>query len=130
LDCFLNTIVFLSYYRRSPIALHPGGHGEWLGFKHFVDPGSTHGVLMTRVKALCNEFFGPDIPHSDLYVPTSTPRPAVVSPPVVHRLDVSIAQKEELFMVPASTPIVHSLALKSFAKQINKAKKVRACRFH
>jgi hypothetical protein len=63
---------------------------------------------MTRMKALCNDFSEPDMPHSDVHLPMPTPRPAVVSPPVVHRLEDSIAQIGELFMVPGSTPIGHS----------------------
>jgi hypothetical protein len=48
-------------------------------------------------------------------------------------LEGSTAQIGELSMVPGSTPIVHTLPLKSksaFAKQINKANEVRARRFH
>jgi hypothetical protein len=82
---------------------------------------------MTRVKALCNDLSEPDMPRPDLYLPTPTRGPAIVSPPFVHRLDGSRAQ------IGGSTPIVHSLSLKSksaFAKLISKAKEVRARRFH
>jgi hypothetical protein len=134
---FLTTIMFLSYHRRSPLAKYRGGHGEWLGFKHFVESGSIlpYEMLVTRLKALCSDFSKPELPHSDLYLPTPTPRPIVVTPPIVHRLEDSIAKIGKLFMVPGSTPIgldddlVRSQSLKSksaFVKQINNATKVRA----
>jgi hypothetical protein len=46
---------------------------------------------MTKVKALCNDFSEPELPHSDLNLPTPTLRPAVVSPHVAHCLEGVIA---------------------------------------
>jgi hypothetical protein len=94
LDFFLATIMFLSYHHRSPMALNGGGHGEWLGFKHIVESGSilSYEVLLTRLRALCSGFSKPELPHSDVYLPTPTPRPTVVTPAIVHRLEDSIAK--------------------------------------
>jgi hypothetical protein len=72
LDCFLTTIMFLSYHRRSPMVMYCdmycGGHGEWLGFKHFVESGSilSYEMIMTRLKALCSDFSKPELPHTDV----------------------------------------------------------------
>jgi hypothetical protein len=137
LDCFLTTIMFLSFHRRSPMAMYRGGHGEWLSFKHIVESRSIlpYEMLMTRLKALCSDFSKPELPHSDVHLPTPMPRPTVVTPPIVHRLEYTIAKIGKLFLVPDSTPIgldeglVRSQSLKSklaSAKQINNAKKVRA----
>jgi hypothetical protein len=60
---------------------------------------------MARLKALCSDFSKAELPHSDVYLPTPNPRPAVVTPPIVHRLEESIAKTGKLFMVPGSTPI-------------------------
>jgi hypothetical protein len=128
--------MFLSYYRPSAMAMYRGGHGKWLGFKHFVESGSilSYETLMTRLKALCSDFSKPELPHSDVYLPTPTPRPTVVTPPIVHCLEDSVVKIGQLFMVPGSTPIsldndlVRSQSLKSklaLAKQIINANKVR-----
>jgi hypothetical protein len=134
---FLTIIKFLSYRRRSPMAMYRGGHGEWLGFKHFVDSGSilSYEMLVTRLKALCSDFSKPELPHSDIYLPTPTPTPIVVTPPIVHGLEDSVAKIGKLFMVPGSTPIdldddlVRSQSLKSksaFVNEIKNATKVHA----
>jgi hypothetical protein len=87
-----------------------------------------------KTESAVQRLFHPELPHSDVYLPTPTPRPTVVTPPIVHCLEDSVVKIGQLFMVPGSTPIslddalVRSQSLKSklaLAKQIINANKVR-----